>query len=83
MDEAHRVRLLHLSGIIEGQSGSLGEGVKMLQQAARLSDDPSLTLGILRHAATMAGFAGDHDSVIRFGDRAPSFRAIPIATATS
>ena len=70
VDEAHRVRLLHLSGIIEGQSGSLGEGVKMLQQAARLSDDPSLTLGILRDAATMAGFAGDHDSVIRFGDRA-------------
>ncbi len=66
-DGDQRARLLHLGGVIEGRSGSLGRAVQTLQQAASLSDDPSLTLEILHHAATMAGYAGQYDAAIGFG----------------
>ncbi len=69
-DRAQRVRLLHLSGVIEGRTGSLGGAVRTLQEAVRLADDPSRALDILDDAITMAGYAGDYDAAIRLGARA-------------
>ena len=76
-ERAQRAQLLHLVGVIEGRSGSLGTAVRTLQEAARVSDDPSVTLEILHHAATMAGYAGLYEAAIAFGQHAAT---LPTAT---
>jgi DNA-binding CsgD family transcriptional regulator len=66
-DRARLIRLLHLRGRIEGQSGSLDEAVRILQRAIGLSEDASLTLSMLRDAINIAGYAGDYDAAVRLG----------------
>jgi DNA-binding CsgD family transcriptional regulator len=69
-DRAQRLRLLYLSGVIEGRRGWLHHGVTALLNAAALSEDPALSLQILRDAAAMAIYAGDYEEVIAIGARA-------------
>ncbi len=57
-ERAQRAGLLYWRGAIEGQSGGLLDGVATLHQAAALSEDPSLTLKILRDGCAMADQAG-------------------------
>jgi len=63
------VRLLHLSGVIEGRTGSMREAYARLLEAAEASTDPSLTLDILSEASEGAAFAGDTASVVETGQR--------------
>ncbi len=65
-DRDQRARLLFQTGVIEGQTGWLLEGVATVTQAATLSDDPSLTLEILREGCAMAGQAGAYDDARKF-----------------
>ena len=65
--ETERVRLLYLSGVIEGRHGWLGHGVATLRKAAALSEDPSLSLQMLREAGSMAVYAGDYEEMIAIG----------------
>ena len=67
---APHVRLLHLSGVIEGRHGWLGHGVATLRRAAALSDEPSVSLQMLREAASMAVYAGDYEQVVAIGQDA-------------
>lgn len=69
-DHHQRARLLYLTGVIEGRQGWLKHGVTSLLTAATLSDDPTLSLQILREAASMAVYAGDYEEVIAIGARA-------------
>ena len=57
-------------GAIEGQSGGLLVGVATLHQAAALSEDPSLSLKILRDGCAMADQAGAPDEALSFAERA-------------
>jgi DNA-binding CsgD family transcriptional regulator len=65
-----RARLLYLTGLIEGRQGWLKQGVTSLLTAATLSEDPALSLQILREAASMAVYAGDYEEVIAIAARA-------------
>jgi DNA-binding CsgD family transcriptional regulator len=65
-----RARLLFQSGVIEGQSGWLLDGVATVKQAVALSDDPSLTLEILREGCAMAGQAGAYEDARAFAEQA-------------
>ena len=69
-DQTHRVRLLYLSGVIEGRHGWLGHGVTTLRKAAALSEDPSLSLQMLREAGSMAVYAGDYEEMVAIGSSA-------------
>jgi DNA-binding CsgD family transcriptional regulator len=62
--------LLYWRGSIEGQSGGLLDGVATLHQAMALSEDPSLTLKILRDGFAMAYEAGAPDEALSFAERA-------------
>ena len=66
-DDARRVRLMYLSGVIEGRHGWLEQGVALLRKAASLSNDSSLGLQMLREAGSMAVYAGDYEEVIAIG----------------
>ena len=65
-DRAQRAEVLFLRGVIEGQSGWLLDGVATLHQAVALSEDPSLTLAILREGCAMAYQAGAPDEARSF-----------------
>ena len=67
--QAARARLLYLSGVIEGRSGWLRDGVTTLKQAAALSENESLRLEMLREASSLAIYAGDYDEVLALGAR--------------
>ena len=69
-DQTQRVRLLYLSGVIEGRHGWLGHGVTTLRKAAALSEDPSLSLQMLREAGSMAVYAGDYEEMVAIGSSA-------------
>jgi DNA-binding CsgD family transcriptional regulator len=69
-DRAQRADALFLRGVIEGQSGCLLDGVATLHQAVALSEDPSLTLLILREGCAMAYQAGAPDEARSFALRA-------------
>jgi DNA-binding CsgD family transcriptional regulator/tetratricopeptide (TPR) repeat protein len=69
-EPAQRAGLLYWRGAIEGQSGGLLDGVATLHQAAALSEDPSLTLKILRDGCAMADQAGAPDEALSFAERA-------------
>jgi hypothetical protein len=53
-DREQRAEILFFRGVIEGHSGWLLDGVATLHQALALSEDPSLTLLILREGCAMA-----------------------------
>ena len=67
--QAEQARLLYLSGVIEGRSGWLRDGVTTLKRAAALSENESLRLEMLREAFSMAIYAGDYDDVVALGAR--------------
>ena len=69
-DRAQRAEVLFLRGVIEGQSGWLLDGVATLHQAVALSEDPSLTLTILREGCAMAYQAGAPDEARSFASLA-------------
>ena len=69
-ERAQRAGLLYWRGSIEGQSGGLLDGVATLHQALALSEDPSLTLKILRDGCAMADQAGAPDEALSFAERA-------------
>ena len=69
-ERAQRAGLLYWRGAIEGQSGGLLDGVATLHQAVALSEDPSLTLKILRDGCAMADQAGAPDEALSFAERA-------------
>ena len=56
--------------MIEGQSGWLLDGVATLQQGVALSEDPSVTLQLLREGFAMAGQAGAVEAAADFASRA-------------
>ena len=70
---SQRVRLLYLSGVIEGRHGWLKDGVTTLRNAAKVSEDASLSLQMLREAGSMAVYAGDYDDMIAIGSSAARF----------
>ena len=76
-DDRQRVRRLYLNGLIEGRSGWLDSGATTLQQAVALSEDPSLSLEMLREAGVMAIYGSDYEQVIALGARAAE---LPCAT---
>ena len=67
---AQRVRLLYLRGVIEGRRGWLKDGVTAVLKAVALSEDATLSLQMLREAASMAIYAGDYEEVIAIAARA-------------
>jgi tetratricopeptide (TPR) repeat protein len=75
-DRAQRARLLFLRGVIEGQSGRLLDGVATLQHGVGLSEDPSLTLQMLREGCAMAGHAGAHDEAQAFASRSAGISCV-------
>jgi len=64
-------------GVIESNCGSLLDGAATMKQALALSEDPSLTLEILRDGCAMASQAGAHDDA-----RAVAEQAARVADAT-
>ena len=76
-DDRQRVQRLYLSGVIEGRSGWLENGARTLERAVELSEDPSLSLEMLREAGVMAIYGSDYEQVIALGDRAAE---LPCAT---
>jgi DNA-binding CsgD family transcriptional regulator len=69
-DGHQRVRLLYLSGLIEGISGSLPDALPPLLEAIEGSEDASLTLEMLRDAYEFARYAEDHDQLAELARRA-------------
>ena len=62
--------LLLTRGDIEGQSGWLLDGVASMRQAAALSEDPSVTLQLLREGSVMAAQAGAIEEAAEIAARA-------------
>jgi DNA-binding CsgD family transcriptional regulator len=69
-EDRQRVRLLYLSGLIEARSGWLPDALAPLLEAIEASDDPSLSLVILRDAYEFASFAEAHDQLAELTRRA-------------
>jgi DNA-binding CsgD family transcriptional regulator len=69
-EDRQRVRLLYLSGLIEARSGWLPDALAPLLEAIEASDDPSLSLLILRDAYEFASFAEAHDQLAELTRRA-------------
>jgi DNA-binding CsgD family transcriptional regulator len=65
-----RVRLLHLSGVIEARSGWLPDALAPVLEAIEGSEDASLTLELLRDAYEFAGSAGNRDQLVEITRRA-------------
>jgi DNA-binding CsgD family transcriptional regulator len=69
-NRSQRALLLLMRGIIEGQSGWLLGGVATIRQGVGLSDDPSVTLQLLREGCAMAGQAGASEEAAEFASLA-------------
>ena len=69
-DRPQRALLLMMRGVIEGQSGWLLDGVASMQHAAALSEDPSVTLQLLREGCVMAAQAGAIEEAVQVAARA-------------
>ena len=69
-DRPERAWLLFIRGVIEGQSGWLLDGVATMRQGVALSEDPSVTLLLLREGFAMAGQAGAIEEAADFASRA-------------
>ena len=68
-------RLLHLSGLIDVNTGSLREGCTKLREGAELSPDPELQLEMLLEAVDAASFTGDLAAVKELAERGASVDA--------
>jgi DNA-binding CsgD family transcriptional regulator len=69
-DRRQRAWLMFTRGVIEGQSGWLLDGVATMHQAAAVSEDPSLTLQLLREGFAMASQAHAIEEAADFASRA-------------
>ncbi len=69
-DRRERAWLLFIRGVIEGQSGWLLDGVATMYQGVAVSEDPSVTLQLLREGFAMAGQAGAIEEAADFASRA-------------
>ena len=59
-----------MRGVIEGQSGWLLDGVATMHQGVALSEDPSVTLQLLREGFAMAAQADAIEDAADFASRA-------------
>jgi DNA-binding CsgD family transcriptional regulator len=75
-EDRQRVRLLYLSGLIEARSGWLPDALAPLLEAIEGSDDPSLSLVMLRDAYEFASFAEAHDQLAELTRRAAEVEPI-------
>jgi DNA-binding CsgD family transcriptional regulator len=69
-DGLQRVRLLHLSGVIEARSGWLPDALAPIMQAIEASEDTSLTLKMLYDGYEFASYSEAHDQLAEFTQRA-------------
>jgi len=69
-DRPQRARLLFTRGVIEGQSGWLLDGVATMHQGMAVSEDPSVTLELLREGFAMASQAHAIEEAADFASRA-------------
>ncbi len=69
-DRAGRAWLLFMRGVIEGQSGWLLDGVATIRQGVAVSEDPSVTLQLLREGFAMASQANAVEEAADFAARA-------------
>src|SRR5262249_28672292 len=74
-----RARLPYLGGVIEGRTGRLMDAVGTLRRGISASEDPSLTLRMLREACDFAAFAGEYEEVAELCARAAKIRPITAA----
>jgi DNA-binding CsgD family transcriptional regulator len=70
-----RVRLLQLSGAIEGRCGSVPAALPQLLEGADATDDASLTLELLVDAAEAAELTGQLETVVEICERGGSVQA--------
>jgi DNA-binding CsgD family transcriptional regulator len=70
-----RAELLHLSGVIDANTGSLREAYAKLREGAELSTDPELTLEMLLEAVEAASFAGEPAAVRELAERGAEVNA--------
>ena len=68
-DQPQRVWLLFMRGVIEGQSGWLLDGVATVRQGLAVSQDPSVTLQLLREGFAMASQAHAIEEATEFASR--------------
>jgi len=71
-----RVRVLHLSGVIEARAGSLQEACTRLLQGAGEGRDPPLKLEMLLEAAEAASLYGDYARSIEIAAHAAPVPAV-------
>jgi DNA-binding CsgD family transcriptional regulator/tetratricopeptide (TPR) repeat protein len=64
---AQRGQLLHLSGLIEANTGSMRDACARFAEAADATSDPALKLQVLLEAAQAATMAGDYSKAIEIG----------------
>ncbi len=69
-DPRQRARLMFIRGVVEGQSGWLLDGVATMHQGVAVSEDPSLTLQLLREGFAMASQAHAIEEAADFAARA-------------
>jgi DNA-binding CsgD family transcriptional regulator len=69
-DRSQRAWLLFMRGVIEGQSGWLLDGVATMHQGMALTEDPSVTLQLLREGFAMASQAHAIEEAAGFASRA-------------
>src|SRR6185437_109300 len=72
-DENERAHLLGLRGVIDGNRGLLSEGISTLLEGIAVSDDASVSLGLLLEACLMATYLGDADRLSAVCRRALEF----------
>jgi DNA-binding CsgD family transcriptional regulator len=72
-----RAQMLHLSGVVEANSGRLPEGCARLLEAAESTDDPSLKLEILAEVGETVLWIGDLAKAIEIADVAA--RTVPVS----
>jgi DNA-binding CsgD family transcriptional regulator/tetratricopeptide (TPR) repeat protein len=69
-NRSQRAWLLFIRGVIEGQSGSLLDGLATMHQGLAVSEDPSSTLQLLREGFAMASQAHALEEAAGFASRA-------------
>jgi len=69
-DRSQRAWLLYMRGNIQGQSGSLLDGVATMHRGLAESEDPSMTLRLLHEGLAMAAQAGAIEQAADFASRA-------------
>ena len=69
-DRPQRAWLLFIRGVVEGQSGWLLDGVATIHQGLAVSEDPSVTLRLLREGFAMASQAHAIEEAADFVSRA-------------